>query len=120
MKDSIHHYGRGGVSFSGPNAVEVFRSLSLASGLKLYASAKILPNRMWTPSAMMKAASQITGKQFKPRDYEGAAKALQKWAEALRATIQETTDVVVICKRCGQDISDGYEGCRDPECPTEP
>lgn len=68
-------------TFSGTHGINVFQCLTIASGLTLYAKTKMKPNRAYTPSAMMKAASQITGKKFKSRDYLGAAAALKELAE---------------------------------------
>lgn len=56
----------------------VFQALSIASGLKLYASTGMKPSRSYTPTNMMRAASAITGKTFKARDYMTAANALRE------------------------------------------
>lgn len=63
-------------SFTGPAAVNVFAMAVLVSGLRLYASTKMLPNRRWTAKTMMKLAEYHTGQKFKARDYLGAADAL--------------------------------------------
>ncbi len=68
-------------SFSGNHGMAVYRALVIASGLKLYAKTGMKPNRTYTPSAMMKAASELTGQAFKARDYFEAAKALTTFAE---------------------------------------
>lgn len=66
-------------TFTGEAGVTTFVALSLKSGIKLYAKTGIRPNRAWTPRAMMAKASEITGKKLKPRDYDGAVKALEEW-----------------------------------------
>lgn len=38
-------------------------------------------NRAYTPKACMAAASRVTGKQFKARDYAGAIAALEEYLE---------------------------------------
>jgi hypothetical protein len=63
-------------SFVGEEAVNVFAMAALSSGLRLYAKARILPNRGWTPKAMMQAAERYTGMKFKARDYILAADVL--------------------------------------------
>lgn len=71
----------GGVVFAGAAAVDVYRAIACANGLEMWARAKIRPNRAWTPKAMMRLASALTGEAFSPRDYLGAAKALRRYAE---------------------------------------
>lgn len=62
--------------------VNRFVAITLKTGLKLYRDTGIKPNRDWTPTNMMRKASQITGKTFKARDYSSAIKALQEWLDA--------------------------------------
>jgi hypothetical protein len=62
--------------------VNLFVAVSLKHGLSLYAKTGMKPNRMWTPKAMMAKASEITGKKFKARDYQGAIAALQAHIDA--------------------------------------
>lgn len=92
MTDSYIRHGNGGSSFVGPAAVSVFRAIVLANGLRMYGRTGIKPNRMWSPSRMINAAEEITGKKFKKRDYEGAANAVDEWIKQVRPTIPETTD----------------------------
>jgi len=68
--------------FSGTAGVNTFRAITLKSGLALYAKTGMKPNRMWSPKNMMALASEITGKKFKARDYQGAVDALAQWIEA--------------------------------------
>ena len=72
----------GGTSFVGPDAVKVYQATVIGSALRLYAKCGLKVNRAYTPSAMMKVATALTGKTFKARDYLGAADALKAWAEA--------------------------------------
>jgi len=69
------------VSFVGPDQVERYRAIVLASGLKLYAKTGMRPNRAYTPTAMMREAARITGKRFKPRAYLEAARQLELWVQ---------------------------------------
>lgn len=65
--------------FSGQAGVATFQASVIKSGLSLYAKTGMRPNRAYTPSAMMKMATHITGKKFKARDYMGAVDALDIW-----------------------------------------
>jgi len=55
----------------------IMRAIAVMHALRLYAKAHIIPNRAYTPAAMMRDASEITGKKFKARDYIGAADAIK-------------------------------------------
>lgn len=67
--------------FNGPDAVQVYRALAIASALRLYARTDMKANRAYTPSAMLAAAAQITGRAFKRGQYLEAADALKSWAD---------------------------------------
>lgn len=76
-------------TFSGPAAVNVFGMTVLASGLDMYRKHKMIPNRAYTPKAMMEAAARYTGKTYKARDYERAANDLRELAKASAANLPE-------------------------------
>ena len=63
----------------------VYQAVVLARALDLYAATGIKANRAYTPSAMMRTASAITGQTFKRRDYRGASVALMAHADKLAA-----------------------------------
>lgn len=74
----------GGRSFIGSD-VNIFRAVAIASALRFYAETGMRVNRAYTPKAMIAAASQMTGRTFKARDYIGAADALEALADAAKA-----------------------------------
>ena len=65
--------------FVGRDGVNTYRAAALKAGLKLYALHGIKPNRGWTPTAMLRAAGQITGKTYKRGEYERAISDLGAW-----------------------------------------
>jgi hypothetical protein len=65
--------------------VDIFRLAALASGLRLYAKTGINPNRAYTPTAMLKAASEATGKSYKRGQYVQAADDLTDLVQSLKA-----------------------------------
>ena len=83
MEDRIDKSG-----FDGRGAVEVYAATATASGLRFYAKTGMKINRAYTPTAMLKRASQITGKTFKRGQYELAAAELKAWAEREAARIR--------------------------------
>lgn len=68
-----------GTTFTGSD-VGVYRAVVIANALRFYARTGFKVNRAYTPSNMMRAAREITGQAFRPRDYTGAADALSSWA----------------------------------------
>jgi hypothetical protein len=68
-------------SFTGTSEVDLFRAVTLKSGLKMWRDLKMKPNSAWTPRAMMRTAARLTGETFSARDYTGAIKALEKYIE---------------------------------------
>jgi hypothetical protein len=70
-------------SFSGEQGMLVYRARVIASGLRLYAKTKMKPNRAYTPTAMLKAASEMTGMTFKRGEYLRAAQELSDLADVI-------------------------------------
>lgn len=83
MEATIKQTETGATVFAGRAAVEVFRAKTIASALRLYAKTGIKANRMYTPTNMLAAATQITGQKFKRGQFEQAAQALTDWAEGM-------------------------------------
>jgi len=59
----------------------VYRAIVICNALTLYAKTGIKANTAYTPTAMMRAATEITGKKFKARAYMEAAAALREWTK---------------------------------------
>lgn len=74
-------------SFVGPDAVEMFRAFAIAQALRLYAKTGMQANRAYTPTAMLKAASSITGKKYKRGQYVQAADDLTIWGQEMKAAL---------------------------------
>ncbi len=68
--------------FSGPAGVATYRAITIKHGLKLYMNCGIKPNRMWTPTAMLRVAGEITGKTYKRGQYALAIADLESWIVA--------------------------------------
>jgi hypothetical protein len=65
--------------FTGADGVQTYRAITLKHALRLYAKAGIKPNRMWTPTNMLKAAGIITGRTYRRGQYELAITELDAW-----------------------------------------
>jgi hypothetical protein len=59
----------------------LYQMLAVRTALRAYAAHKLRLNAHWTPTRMMAKASSLCQQSFKPKDYEGAAKALERAAE---------------------------------------
>lgn len=68
------------VVFAGSDT-NIFRAMAVSRALRFYAKTGMKVNSMYTPRNMMGAATQVTGKKFKARDYVGAADALTEWVK---------------------------------------
>lgn len=87
MTDSITH-GPGGTAFEGKGAVNVYRATALAAALRLYAKTGMKVSRAYTPTAMLKAANEITGHVYRRGQYAAAAEGLKEWADRKVAEIK--------------------------------
>ena len=74
------------MSFTG-DGVDLFRAATIKSGLGLYRKTGMKPNRAWTPTAMLAAAGQITGKRYKRGQFQQAEDDLQIWIDACKAAM---------------------------------
>lgn len=74
-------------SFVGPAAVNVFRSAVIASALRLYAKTGMKANRAYTPTAMLKAAAEITGQKYKRGEYMKAAEDISACVQKAKGEI---------------------------------
>jgi hypothetical protein len=87
MTDRITTNASGSTIFVG-TGIEAFRLLVIAQGLELYAKTRMLPNRAYTPTAMLRNATAATGKRYKRGQYVEAAADLRKVVEDLRSKIE--------------------------------
>lgn len=55
-----------------------YQALVIAKALEIYANTGMKVNRAYTPTAMLKMAEKITGKNFKRGDYLRAAQAIRE------------------------------------------
>lgn len=75
----------GGVMFSGPDAVNLARAISVKSALRLAMVG--LTVRGVTKTGLLKIASEYTGKQYKRGEYEKAREDLTTWIETMKLAL---------------------------------
>jgi hypothetical protein len=69
-------------TFTGRDGIATYRAIALKHGIVLYAKCRMKPNRLWTPTAMLRAAGGITGETYKRGQYDRAIAGLDAWIAA--------------------------------------
>jgi hypothetical protein len=90
---SISIHKSGGMTFSGPDATNLFRAMTLASSLGLYAKCGMIPTRGVTITVMLKMATEYTGKKYKRGDAAKAQADVKQWCEAMKAALPIVKEV---------------------------
>jgi hypothetical protein len=92
MTESSINISTGGTTFSGPDATNLFRAMTLKSALGLYAKCGMIPTRGVTITKMLAMATEYTGKKYKRGDAEKAAEDVRQWCEAMKAALPITVE----------------------------
>lgn len=88
MTDSqVTIHKSGAVSFSGTDAVQLFRALALAQALSLYAKTGMVPTRGITATQLLKLASELTGKRYARGTHAQAGEDVRVWYETMKAAM---------------------------------
>ncbi|MCA1452857.1 hypothetical protein I6F35_06430 [Bradyrhizobium sp. BRP22] len=77
----------GGITFAGPDAVALYAATTLWAALGLYIKSGIKVNRAYTPTKMLAAAGQITGKTYKRGQHQLARDDLKIWMDTMSAAL---------------------------------
>lgn len=88
----IAYRSSGGTSYVGPDAVNLFRAKTLVMALRLYAKARVIPNRHVTPARMLVLATEYTGKTYKRGEHAQAAEDVMTWVNTMAVAIPTTVD----------------------------
>lgn len=73
--------------FVGPDAIELFRAVTLKGAIQLYAQCRIIPTRGMTISKMLKLASRFSGKSYGRGQYDAAVADLDVWIATMKAAL---------------------------------
>lgn len=84
--------GNGGTAFVGPDAVNLFRAMTLRTALAMYASHRMLMNRALSPAAMLTMAKEYTGKTYKRGEHRQASIDLEVWINTMKAAMPVVND----------------------------
>lgn len=97
MTDShIDIHKTGGTAFVGPDAINLFRAVTLASALKLYAKTGLVSTRGITITKMLAFAKAYTGKTYKRGEAMKAHEDMRVWIETMKAALPTTVDGVQV------------------------
>lgn len=88
--DSYINAGAGGTSFVGPDAVELFRAITLRNGISMHQKCGMIPTRGMGIVNMFKLAHQYTGQKYKRGEHQRAIDDLTVWIETMRSAIPVT------------------------------
>lgn len=77
----------GGTSFSGRDAVLLYRAMTIRSAISLHVRIGMIPTRGMTITKMLTLAGQICGKTFKRGQSQQAIDALDIWCETMKAAL---------------------------------
>lgn len=86
-------YHDSGITLAGPDAVNLYRAATIASGLRLYARTGMLLTRGATPTHLLALARGYTGKAYKGKDkYIQAAADMKVWLDTMKAALPVTDE----------------------------
>lgn len=74
----------GSKGYAGPDAIAWYKADSLRAKLELYATTGKV---VMSPAAMLRLASEYSGKTYAPREHMRAANDVKKWADTLYAAL---------------------------------
>jgi hypothetical protein len=89
MNSEIKTFGKGGVLFAGPDAIELFRAATLKSALSLL-KVGITPTRGLSGTKALAMVKRYTGETYKRGEFDRAIKDLIVWIETMKSAIPTT------------------------------
>lgn len=93
QQSEIVHHAHGGITLAGPDAVNLYRAITLKQGLRMYARTGMLLTRTATPTVLLKIANEYTGKKYTGKDkYNQAADDVQVWIDTMKAALPVTDE----------------------------
>lgn len=85
---ALHMHG--GITLTGPDAINLYRAATLKVALDMYARSKMLMTRGATPMFMLAEATKYTGHKYKRGAYKEAAQDLGDWVATMKAALPTT------------------------------
>lgn len=83
-------HASGGTTFAGPDAMNLYRAITLKASLNLFAKTGIIPTRGISGSRLLAMATQYTGKHYKRGTHAQAAEDLDVWIKTMKAALPIT------------------------------
>ena len=76
-----------GVSFVGPDAVHMYRALTLMNAIALHKKSGLIPNRGMGIMRMFERAKEFTGKTYKRGEHDRVIDDLHVWIQVMRSSL---------------------------------
>lgn len=90
MTDSYISTSAGGTTFTGPDAVSLFRAIQIKGALKMW-KVGLKATRGIRLKDLLGMAGEYTGKTYKKSDLDTAIADLVQWIEAMKAALPVET-----------------------------
>lgn len=88
-EESFIRKGPGGILFAGPDAVALYRAISLHSALRMYRSTRLLPFRGTNITKLLASAAEVMGRSttYKRAALDAAIADLERWISVMRSAL---------------------------------
>lgn len=88
MNDSSIHISKdGAISVTGPDAMLLYKAITLRSALQLYAKTKIRPTRHIGPTDMLELAGEFSRRKYKRGAFDEAISDLTVWINTMKVAL---------------------------------
>ena len=87
MDESYIKASATGVSFVGPDAVHMYRALTLMNAIALHKRSGIIPHRGMGIMRMFEQAQEFTGQTYKRGEHDRAIDDLHVWIQVMRSSL---------------------------------
>jgi hypothetical protein len=75
------------ITFAGPDAVHMYRVLSLMNAISLHKKSGLIPTRGMGIMRMFKQAQEFTGQTYKRGEHDRAIDDLHTWIQLMRSSL---------------------------------
>lgn len=87
MDESYIKCDANSITFAGPDAVHMYRALSLMNAIALHKKSGLIPNRGMGIMKMFERAKEFTGKTYKRGEHDRAIDDLHVWIQVMRSSL---------------------------------
>ena len=85
-------HASGGTTFAGPDAMKLFKAITLRSAIRMHQRSGMIPTRGVTITKMFALAGEFTAKRYKRGEHEQALADLDVWIATMKAAMPITDE----------------------------